>query len=77
MAHSLTVTPEAVFSSTYDVIKEYATDNVIYLELRSTPRAVDGQMSKQEYLEAIIKAFWSVQLITMFLRRKVAKLEHF
>ncbi|XP_076176171.1 adenosine deaminase-like protein isoform X2 [Ptiloglossa arizonensis] len=58
MAHSLTVTPEAVFSSTYDVIREYATDNVIYLELRSTPRAVDGQMSKQEYLEAIIKAFW-------------------
>ncbi|KZC04415.1 PREDICTED: adenosine deaminase-like protein [Dufourea novaeangliae] len=57
VAHSLTVTPEAVFQSTYDVIKEFQEDNVIYLELRSTPRAINGQMTKQEYIEAIIKAF--------------------
>ncbi|XP_053999473.1 adenosine deaminase-like protein isoform X2 [Hylaeus anthracinus] len=57
VAHSLTVTPEAVFHSAYDVIEEFNADNVIYLELRSTPRAIDGQMSKQEYIEAIIKAF--------------------
>ncbi|XP_033341871.2 adenosine deaminase-like protein [Megalopta genalis] len=57
IAHSLTVTPEAVFQSTYDVIKEFKEDNVIYLELRSTPRAVNGQMTKREYIEAIIRAF--------------------
>ncbi|XP_076675439.1 adenosine deaminase-like protein isoform X2 [Andrena cerasifolii] len=57
VAHSVTVTSEAVFQATYDVIKEFKEDNVIYLELRSTPRAVDGQMTKQEYIEAIIRAF--------------------
>ncbi|XP_017754595.1 PREDICTED: adenosine deaminase-like protein [Eufriesea mexicana] len=57
IAHSLTVTPEAVFHSTYDTVKEFKDDNVIYLELRSTPRAVQGKMTKQEYVEAIIKAF--------------------
>lgn len=29
---------------------------MIYLELRSTPRAVKDLMTKTEYLEAIIKA---------------------
>ncbi|CAL7936841.1 unnamed protein product [Xylocopa violacea] len=57
IAHSLTVTPEAVFHSTYDTIKEFKDDNVIYLELRSTPRSVPGKMTKQEYVEAIVKAF--------------------
>jgi len=57
IAHALTVTPQAVFTATCDVIKEFHEDNVIYLELRSTPRAVKDSMTKTEYLEAIIKAF--------------------
>ncbi|XP_031832823.2 adenosine deaminase-like protein [Nomia melanderi] len=57
IAHSLTVTPEAVYQSAYDVIKEFKEDNVIYLELRSTPRAISGQMTKREYIEAIVRAF--------------------
>ncbi|XP_017788379.1 PREDICTED: adenosine deaminase-like protein [Habropoda laboriosa] len=57
IAHSLTVTPEAVFHSTYNTVKEFKEDNVIYLELRSTPRAVQGKMTKEEYIEAIIEAF--------------------
>lgn len=57
IAHSLTVTPQAVFYSTYATIKEFKEENVIYLELRSTPRAINGQMTKQEYVESIIEAF--------------------
>ncbi|XP_026668459.1 adenosine deaminase-like protein isoform X2 [Ceratina calcarata] len=57
IAHSLTITPEAVFHCTYDTIKEFRDDGVIYLELRSTPRAVHGKMTKEEYVEAIVKAF--------------------
>lgn len=53
----MTVTPEAIFHATYNTIKEFQDDNVIYLELRSTPRAIPEKMSKQEYVEAIIKAF--------------------
>lgn len=56
IAHSLTNTPEAIFIATCDVIKEFMDDNVIYLELRSTPRSVEGQMTKKEYIEAIIRA---------------------
>lgn len=56
IAHALTITPQAVFVATCDVIKEFHEDNVIYLELRSTPRAVKDLMTKTEYLEAIIKA---------------------
>ncbi|XP_072757087.1 N6-Methyl-AMP deaminase isoform X2 [Anoplolepis gracilipes] len=56
IAHALTVTPQAVFIATCDVIKEFYEDNVIYLELRSTPRAVKDSMTKTEYLEAMIKA---------------------
>lgn len=56
VAHTLTITPQAIFVATCDVIKEFHEDNVIYLELRSTPRAVKDSMTKTEYLEAIIKA---------------------
>ncbi|XP_076640901.1 adenosine deaminase-like protein [Halictus rubicundus] len=59
VAHSLTTTPEAVFQSTRDVIKEFREDNVIYLELRSTPRSINGKMTKREYIDAIIRAFKS------------------
>ncbi|XP_011864730.1 PREDICTED: adenosine deaminase-like protein [Vollenhovia emeryi] len=55
-AHALTITPQAVFVATCDVIREFREDNVIYLELRSTPRAVKDSMTKIEYLEAVIKA---------------------
>ncbi|KAG7198140.1 hypothetical protein KM043_005559 [Ampulex compressa] len=57
IAHSLTNTPEAVYTATCDVIEEFHEDNVIYLELRSTPRAVKGSMTKEGYLEAIMRAF--------------------
>ncbi|XP_011696540.1 PREDICTED: adenosine deaminase-like protein [Wasmannia auropunctata] len=59
VAHALTITPQAVFVATCDVIKEFYEDNVIYLELRSTPRAVKDSMTKTEYLQAIIDAIES------------------
>ncbi|XP_050450362.1 adenosine deaminase-like protein isoform X1 [Cataglyphis hispanica] len=62
IAHALTITPQAVFTATCDVIKEFHEDNVIYLELRSTPRTVKNSMTKTEYLEAIIKAFETSKL---------------
>ncbi|XP_033221577.1 adenosine deaminase-like protein isoform X2 [Belonocnema kinseyi] len=56
LAHSLTNSPKAIYIAACDVIQEFAEENVIYLELRSTPREVEGLMTKDEYTEAIIKA---------------------
>ncbi|XP_012251017.2 adenosine deaminase-like protein isoform X2 [Athalia rosae] len=56
IAHELTSAPEYVRIATEHVIREFHDDNVIYLELRSTPRAIQGGMSKKEYIEAIIDA---------------------
>jgi adenosine deaminase len=42
---------------TYDVIHEFAAENVKYLELRSTPREVTATgMTKSSYVEAVLRA---------------------
>jgi len=56
IAHSLTTTTTAVYKATQDVIKEFADDGVMYLELRSTPREVPGIMSKAQYIQAVVNA---------------------
>jgi hypothetical protein len=56
IAHSLTTTPAAVYKATQDVIKEFADDGVLYVELRSTPRNVPGVMSKAEYIQGMVDA---------------------
>ena len=43
---------------TEDVIREFYEDNVLYLELRSTPKALPGS-SKRDYLEAIVQTIQS------------------
>lgn len=54
--HALTTCPVAVSLATADVLREFEDDGVVYLELRSTPREVPGKMTKEEYVEAIIKS---------------------
>jgi len=59
--HSVTDNTEAIRMTTHDVIREFHADNVKYLELRSTPREVDGRMSKLQYCETIIKEIIAAQ----------------
>lgn len=54
VVRSITDTTTAVAMATRDVIREFHGDGVRYLELRSTPREVEGRMSKMEYCESII-----------------------
>lgn len=54
IAHAVTITPDAVRKGTKDVILEFAADNVVYLELRTTPKAVPGGMTKKQYIQAVI-----------------------
>ncbi len=49
--HKLTDHPDLIALAAEHVVREFAADNVVYLELRSTPRAVEGKMSKRQYVE--------------------------
>lgn len=53
IAHDLMDSVEAVELATECVICEFSEDNVVYLELRSTPRKTQD-MTKLQYLQAII-----------------------
>ena len=54
-----------LFQVTKDVICEFAADNVKYLELRSTPRAVEATgMSKRTYIDAVLRAISECQADT-------------
>ncbi|XP_046404183.1 adenosine deaminase-like protein [Ischnura elegans] len=52
--HKVTVKPSIIRRAAMDVIKDFANDGVVYLELRSTPRRVEGSMTKKEYINAVI-----------------------
>ncbi|XP_054714575.1 adenosine deaminase-like protein isoform X2 [Uloborus diversus] len=55
--HELTDSPEAIYLATCDVIKEFYEDNVLYLELRTTPKAsFAGHMTQKSYVEVVVKA---------------------
>lgn len=53
LAHDLVDSNGAVKLALLCVIDEFSKENVIYLEIRSTPRAT-AFMSKEEYLQAVI-----------------------
>ena len=46
-----------LMKATCDVIDEFAADGVVYLELRSTPRAIPNSgVTQQTYMETILRA---------------------
>lgn len=55
VAYKATVNIYSVYKATESVINDFAEDNVIYLELRSTPRS-EVDMTKEDYVEAIVRA---------------------
>jgi len=54
LIHHLTDNRWAILHACIDVIKEFASDNVRYLELRTTPREIEGSM--ENYLNSVIEA---------------------
>lgn len=55
VAHNATKNPQSIYLATKYVIEDFYKDNVVYLELRTTPRD-EEHMTKIEYIEAVIKA---------------------
>jgi len=56
VAQAIVDHPQAVVLATTRVIEEFSAENVKFLELRSTPRAVPGKMSKEDYVESVVAA---------------------
>ena len=44
---------DAVELATRRVLEEFAADNVIYLELRTTPRHVEGKMEQIQHITKV------------------------
>ncbi|ENN70705.1 hypothetical protein HUJ04_005248 [Dendroctonus ponderosae] len=55
IAHEATNNMENLYEATRSVIEEFAEDNVVYLELRTTPRS-EETMSLDQYIDTVIKA---------------------
>ncbi|XP_047117046.1 adenosine deaminase-like protein [Schistocerca piceifrons] len=75
VVHSLTSTPTAVSKATDDVIEEFEEDGVIYLELRSTPRCIDGIMTKEQYVEAIVKSIRKANISRNILTKLIVSVD--
>ncbi|KAH8395555.1 hypothetical protein KR222_011175 [Zaprionus bogoriensis] len=53
--HELTSTRRGLHYATELVMRDFAKDNVMYLELRTTPKA-NGHMSRREYLQTVLES---------------------
>eukprot|EP00049_Salpingoeca_infusionum_P027220 m.31151 g.31151 ORF g.31151 m.31151 type:complete len:389 (+) comp9376_c0_seq1:63-1229(+) len=55
--HQLLTTKDAIMKATRDVLREFKEDGVVYVELRTTPRAnPETGMTKEAYLDTVIEA---------------------
>ncbi|XP_058837503.1 adenosine deaminase-like protein [Topomyia yanbarensis] len=59
-AHDLTDQQETLAYATRAVIQDFAADNVVYLELRTTPKTT-AHMSKKQYLTTVLDTIRKVQ----------------
>ena len=53
---ALTDNPQAVELAVEEVVKDFAQDGIIYAEIRSLPRAVEGRMTKRQCVQALVEA---------------------
>ncbi|PIN21147.1 Adenine deaminase/adenosine deaminase [Handroanthus impetiginosus] len=64
LIHVITTDHETVTRITKEVIEDFADDNVVYLELRTTPKRNDSKgMSKRSYMQAVLEGIRSVNSV--------------
>ncbi|KAL7130245.1 hypothetical protein ABFS83_13G121500 [Erythranthe nasuta] len=72
LIHILTTDHKIVTRMTREVIEDFADDNVVYLELRTTPKNNDSKgMSKRSYMEAVLEGIKSVNSVEVDLCHKL------
>ncbi|XP_021766909.1 adenosine deaminase-like protein isoform X1 [Chenopodium quinoa] len=63
LIHILTTDHATVTRITKEVVEDFAAENVVYLELRTTPKRNDSRgMSKRSYMEAVIEGLRKVDV---------------
>ncbi|XP_065879337.1 N6-mAMP deaminase-like [Euphorbia lathyris] len=61
LIHIVTTDHNTVTRITKEVIEDFASENVVYLELRTTPKKNDSKgMTKRSYMEAVVKGLREV-----------------
>ncbi|KAL9259856.1 N6-mAMP deaminase-like protein [Drosera capensis] len=61
LIHIITTDHDTVTRITKEVVEDFASENVIYLELRTTPKRNDSKgMSKRSYMNAVIEGLRSI-----------------
>ncbi|KAI5447248.1 hypothetical protein KIW84_014919 [Lathyrus oleraceus] len=64
LIHNVITDHNIVTRITKEVIEDFASDNVVYLELRTTPKRNDSiGMSKRSYIDAVIEGLKSVSSV--------------
>ncbi|XP_052183598.1 N6-mAMP deaminase isoform X2 [Diospyros lotus] len=64
LIHIVTTDHTIVTRITREVVEDFAADNVVYLELRTTPKRNDLKgMTKQSYIEAVLKGLSDVATV--------------
>lgn len=69
LIHILTTDHKIITRITKEVIEDFASENVVYLELRTTPKKNDSiGMSKRSYLEAVLEGIKAVNTVDVAFR---------
>ncbi|VFQ88954.1 unnamed protein product [Cuscuta campestris] len=64
LIHLLTTNHKTITRITKEVVEDFAAENVVYLELRTTPKRNDSEgMSKRSYMEAVVEGLRSVSTV--------------
>ncbi|XP_068668455.1 N6-mAMP deaminase isoform X2 [Aristolochia californica] len=63
LIHILTTDHATVTRITKEVVEDFALENVVYLELRTTPKNEAIGMTKRSYMEAVIKGLRAVDSV--------------
>ncbi|XP_057962584.1 N6-mAMP deaminase [Malania oleifera] len=64
LIHILTTDHKTVTRITKEVVEDFAAENVVYVELRTTPKRNDSkEMSKRSYMEAVVEGLRAVRTV--------------
>ncbi|KAL9325477.1 hypothetical protein ACSQ67_006122 [Phaseolus vulgaris] len=78
LIHIVTTDHSSITRITKEVVEDFASENVVYLELRTTPKKNDSLgMSKRSYVDAVVEGLRAVKVFWAKLSLFVTDLERY